>query len=191
MFKKIEDVRYTSNAHDTLYVLFIDDDDNKQEMYIESSGPERDQLESMGVDEETIIENTANFKLQSKRQMNALARSAANDVYQEELDKIKKHKEYLESTIKPLEDKYEELQLNTLKMHSLFYKLEKDSKEKILSINKYVNDNISQEKIEVAIPNLINIIETLNNNKNAIDLVKGSKKFKAKTLIEALYKKLK
>ena len=191
MFKKIEDVRYTNSAHDILYVLFIDDDDNKQEMYIESSGPERNQIESMGIDEETIIENTANFKLQSKRQMNALARSAANDVYQEELDKIKKHKEYLESTIKPLEDKYEELQLNTLKMHSLFYKLEKDSKEKILSINKYVNDNISQEKIEVAIPNLINIIETLNDNKNAIDLVKGSKKFKAKTLIEALYKKLK
>lgn len=184
MFKKIENVRYTNSAHDTLYVLFYDDDDNRQEMYIESSGPERDQLESMGINEETIIENTANFKLQSKRQMNALARSAANDVYQEEINNLKKHKDYLESTIKPLEDK-------TLKMHSLFYKLEKESKDKILSINKYVNNNISQEKIEVAIPNLINIIETLNNNKDAIDLVKGSKKFKAKNLIEALYKKLK
>ena len=61
----------------------------------------------------------------------------------------------------------------------------------MMYINKYVNNNISQEKIEVAIPNLINIIETLNNNKDAIDLVKGSKKFKAKNLIEALYKKLK
>ena len=44
MFKKIEDVRYTNSAHDILYVLFIDDDDNKQEMYIESSGPERDEI---------------------------------------------------------------------------------------------------------------------------------------------------
>ena len=75
-------------------------------------------------------------------------------------------------------------------MHSLFYKLEKESKEKILSINKYVNDNISQEKIEVAIPNLIDIIRTLNNNQDAINLVEGNK-FKAETLIEALYKKLK
>ena len=75
-------------------------------------------------------------------------------------------------------------------MHSLFYKLEKESKDKILSINKYVNDNISQEKIEVAIPNLINIIKTLNTNQDAINLVEGNK-FKAETLIEALYKKLK
>ena len=65
MFKKIENVRYTNSAYDTLYVLFYDDDDNRQEMYIESSGPERDQIESMGINEDTIIENTANFKLQS------------------------------------------------------------------------------------------------------------------------------
>ena len=184
MFKKIESVRYTNSAHDTLYVLFYDDDDNRQEMYIESSGPERDQIESMGIDEDTIIENTANFKLQSKRQLDEIAKNAAKEVYEKELKSLENYKESLETIIKSLK-------IKPLLMHSLFYKLEKESKDKILSINKYVNDNISQEKIEVAIPNLINIIKTLNDNEDAIKMVKGESKFKAKTLIEALHKKLK
>tara|TARA_B100000902_G_C27053021_1_gene785080 strand:+ start:230 stop:784 length:555 start_codon:yes stop_codon:yes gene_type:complete len=184
MFKKIEDVRYNNSAHDTLYVLFIDDDDNRQEMYIEASGPERDQIGSMGIDNETILNNTANYKLQSKRYMDSIAKKAAKDVYKNELSSLENYKESLEIIIKSLK-------IKPLLMHSLFYKLEKESKEKILSINKYVNDNISQEKIEVAIPNLINIIKTLNENQDAINLVKGESKFKAKTLIEALYKKIK
>jgi len=183
MFKKIENVRYTNSAHDTLYVLFYDDDDNRQEMYIEASGPERDQIESMGIDNETILNNTANYKLQSKRYMDSIAKKAAKDVYEKEINSLEKYKESLEHIIKSLK-------IKPLLMHSLFYKLEKESKDKILSINKYVNDNISQEKIEVAIPNLINIIKTLNTNQDAINLVEGNK-FKAETLIEALYKKLK
>jgi hypothetical protein len=105
-------------------------------------------------------------------------------VYEKELKSLENYKESLETIIKSLK-------IKPLLMHSLFYKLEKESKDKILSINKYVNDNISQEKIEVAIPNLINIIKTLNDNEDAIKMVKGESKFKAKTLIEALYKKLK
>jgi len=184
MFKKIEDVRYTNSAHDILYVLFIDDDDNKQEMYIESSGPERDEIASMGIDEDKILDNTANYKLQSKRHLDSIAKAAARDKYENELSSLENYKESLKSEIKSLK-------IKPLLMHSLFYKLEKESKEKILSINKYVNDNISQEKIEVAIPNLIHIIKTLNENQDAINLVKGESKFKAKTLIEALYKKIK
>ena len=69
--------------------------------------------------------------------------------------------------------------------------LEDKDKQKALAVNKYVNDNVTQEKIEIAIPNLISVIQALNENQDAINLVKGESKFKAKTLIEALYKTLK
>ena len=93
MFKKIEDVRYTNSAHDILYVLFIDDDDNKQEMYIESSGPERDEIASMGIDEDKILDNTANYKLQSKRYLDSIAKEAAREEYEKEITSLKNYKE--------------------------------------------------------------------------------------------------
>ena len=40
MFKTVEEVRYTNDQKDTLYVLFTDDDDTLQEMYIEPNGAE-------------------------------------------------------------------------------------------------------------------------------------------------------
>ena len=69
--------------------------------------------------------------------------------------------------------------------------LEDKDKKKLLSLNKYVNDNITQEKIDVAIPNLISVIQALNDNEDAIKIVKGESKFKAETLVEALYKTFK
>ena len=102
MFKKIEDVRYTNSAHDILYVLFIDDDDNKQEMYIESLGPERDEIASMGIDEDKILDNTANYKLQSKRHLDSIAKAAARDKYENELSSLENYKESLKSEIKSL-----------------------------------------------------------------------------------------
>ena len=49
MFKTVEEVRYTNDQKDTLYVLFTDDDDSLQEMYIEPNGTEHKELESLGI----------------------------------------------------------------------------------------------------------------------------------------------
>ena len=58
MFKTVEEVRYTNNEKDTLAVLFTDDNDTLQEMYIPADGPERKELESKGITEEIIVAST-------------------------------------------------------------------------------------------------------------------------------------
>ena len=67
MFKTVEEVRYTNNEKDTLAVLFTDDNDTLQEMYIPADGPERKELESKGITEEIIVASTGEYKRVQKK----------------------------------------------------------------------------------------------------------------------------
>tara|TARA_Y100001937_G_scaffold93524_1_gene126664 strand:+ start:1604 stop:2179 length:576 start_codon:yes stop_codon:yes gene_type:complete len=191
MFKTVEEVRYTNDQKDTLYVLFTDDDDSLQEMYIEPNGTEHKELESLGITENNIVESTGLFKQQTQRELADIAKLAAADVYAEELERLKKERDALKLSVVASNAMVKKQTHETMERYAIQKSLEDKDKKKLLSLNKYVNDNITQEKIDVAIPNLISVIQALNDNKDAIKIVKGESKFKAETLVEALYKTFK
>jgi|GEM_PF-2411082 len=191
MFKTVEEVRYTNDQKDTLYVLFKDDDDTLQEMYIEPNGTEHKELESLGITEEGIVESTGLFKQQTQKELADVARLAAADVYSEEVERLKKERDKLKLSVVASNAMVKKQTHETMERYAIQKSLEDKDKKKLLSLNKYVNDNITQEKIDVAIPNLISVIQALNDNEDAIKIVKGESKFKAETLVEALYKTFK
>ena len=191
MFKTVEEVRYTNDQKDTLYVLFKDDDDTLQEMYIEPNGTEHKELELLGITEEGIVESTGLFKQQTQKELADVARLAAADVYSEEVERLKKERDKLKLSVVASNAMVKKQTHETMERYAIQKSLEDKDKKKLLSLNKYVNDNITQEKIDVAIPNLISVIKALNDNEDAIKIVKGESKFKAETLVEALYKTFK
>jgi len=191
MFKTVEEVRYTNDQKDTLYVLFKDDDDTLQEMYIEPNGTEHKELELLGITEEGIVESTGLFKQQTQKELADVARLAAADVYSEEVERLKKERDKLKLSVVASNAMVKKQTHETMERYAIQKSLEDKDKKKLLSLNKYVNDNITQEKIDVAIPNLISVIQALNDNEDAIKIVKGESKFKAETLVEALYKTFK
>jgi len=191
MFKTVQEVRYTNDQKDTLYVLFTDNDDVVQEMYIEPNGQEHKELEALGITDEKIVDATGMFKQQTQRELADIARLAAANVYKDEIEKLKKERDDLKLANVSSKNMIDNNIAASMRQHALSKDLDRENKNKIVAVNKYVSDNITQEKIEVAIPNIIDVIKTLNNNKDAIDLVKGESKIKAKTLVEALYKTLK
>ena len=191
MFKTVEEVRYTNDQKDTLYVLFTDDDGTTQEMYIEPQSPEHKELESLGITEDGIVESTGMFKQQTQRELADVARMAAADVYADEIERLKQERDQLKLGVVASNAMFKKQTHESMERYVIQKNLEDKSKTRLPALNKYVKDNITQEKVEVAIPNLISVIETLNENADAINLVKGESKIKAKTLIEALYKTLK
>ena len=198
MFKTVEEVRYTNDQKDTLYVLFTDDDDTIQEMYIEPNSTDHKELESLGITEDKIVESTGLFKQQSAKEIADIARLSAADVYAEEraaiiadLEKLKQERDKLKLSVVASNAMVKKQTHETMERYAIQKSLEDKDKKKLLSLNKYVNDNITQEKIDVAIPNLISVIQALNDNEDAIKIVKGESKFKAETLVEALYKTFK
>mgnify|MGYP001468589102 CR=1 FL=1 len=191
MFKTVEEVRYTNDQKDTLYVLFTDDDDSLQEMYIEPNGAEHKELESLGITEDGIVESTGMFKQQTQRELADVARMAAADVYADEIERLKQERDQLKLGVVASNAMFKKQTHESMERYVIQKNLEDKSKTRLPALNKYVKDNITQEKVEVAIPNLISVIQALNENEDAIDLVKGESKIKAKTLIEALYKTLK
>ena len=191
MFKTVEEVRYTNDQKDTLYVLFTDDDGTTQEMYVEPNGAEHKELESLGITEDGIVESTGIFKQQTQRELADVARLAAADVYAEELERLKKERDSLKLGVVASNAMLKKQTHESIERYAIQKNLEDKSKTGLSALNKYVNDNITQEKVEVAIPNLISVIQALNKNQDAIKIVKGESKFKATTLVEALYKTFK
>jgi hypothetical protein len=191
MFKTVEEVRYTNDQKDTLYVLFTDEDNTVQEMYIEPNGTEYKELESLGITEEGILESTGMFKQQTQRELADVARQAAADVYADEIEKLKKERDKLKLGVVASNAMIKKQTHESMERYAVQKSLEANGKKQLSSLNKYVKDNITQEKVEVAIPNLICVIQALNDNQEAIKIVKGESKFKAATLVEALYKTFK
>ena len=191
MFKTVEEVRYTNDQKDTLYVLFTDEDNTVQEMYIEPNGTEYKELESLGITEEGILESTGMFKQQTQRELADVARQAAADVYADEIERLKKERDQLKLGVVASNAMIKKQTHESMERYAVQKSLEANGKKQLSSLNKYVKDNITQEKVEVAIPNLICVIQALNDNQEAIKIVKGESKFKAATLVEALYKTFK
>ena len=191
MFKTVEEVRYTNDQKDTLYVLFTDDDDLLQEMYIEPNGAEHKELESLGITEEGIVDSTGLFKRQSAKELADIAKVAAANVYAEEIERLKQERDKLKLSVVASNAMVKKQTHESMERYAVQKSLEATGKKQLSSLNKYVNDNITQEKVEVAVPNLISVIQALNENEDAIKIVKGESKFKATTLVEALYKTFK
>ena len=100
MFKTVEEVRYTNNEKDTLSVLFTDDDDTLQQMYIPVDGPERKELESMGITEEIIIASTGEYKRVQKRAIDNIIKNTYKDELESAEKKAKREHEKIDKFYK-------------------------------------------------------------------------------------------
>ena len=209
MFKEVLEVRYTNEEQDTLLVLFNDDDNNTQEMYIEVDGADHKVLMDMGITNEAIAEQTAEWKRTSLSNIVNVAKLAASDIYNKE---IAKHKAEIEKLkLKALQAKAyqktaedaaldakqkvlvikaevqrstDQIKKQSLTSHALDQKIQNESMDKIRAINKYVAENLGNEKLEVAVANMKRAIQTLNDNEEAIAIAGNGKKYK--TLLGAL-----
>lgn len=216
MFKEVQEVRYTNEAQDTLYILFNDDDGNTQEMYIENGGADHKALMELGVTDEQIIEQTAEWKKSAARDIANIAKKAAYDVYGEEVERLKadamKAKSAtlmanqdvlrIQAKARMLQERNEEMRLQALQSkviaekelqdkkqealatHALDQKLQTDSTDKIRAVNKYVAEQLGNEKLEVAVANLKAAVKALNDNEDAIKIAGNGKNYK--TLLGAL-----
>ena len=143
MFKTVEEVRYTNDQKDTLYVLFTDDDDTLQEMYIEPNGAEHKEIESLGITEDNIVESTGIFKQQTQRELADVARQAAADVYADEIEKLKKERDDLKLANVSSKNMIDNNRTLAMRQHAMSKSLDKENKNKIVAVNKYVSDNLS------------------------------------------------
>ena len=91
MFKTVEEVRYTNNEKDTLAILFTDDDDTLQQMYIPADGPERKELESKGITEEIIIASTGEYKRSQKKAIDDIIKVSYKEELEAEYKKLQKY----------------------------------------------------------------------------------------------------
>jgi len=181
MFKEVQEVRYTNETQDTLYVLFNDDDGNTQEMYIENGGADHKALMELGVTDEQIVEQTAEWKKSAARDIISLAKAAAYEEYGEEVERLK-HEALKARAAK----KAEMVRSNesAVTAYALDQKLQSESLDKIRSVNKYVAEQLGNEKLEVAVANLKAAVKALNDNEEAIAIAGNGKKYK--TLLGAL-----
>jgi hypothetical protein len=167
MYQNILEARYTNAAQDTIYVLHETEADGVMEEYIEPGSNEHNALVEAGWDHEKLLDMTADFKREQAKTITDIAVQYAADQYKESLALHKK---------------------KATAAHALQKKLEKQAPEKIRAINKYVVDNMTSEKLDVAIDNLITFLETINENEEAIELIKKKtgKNIKPKTALDAL-----
>lgn len=174
MYHNILEARYTNDSQDTIYVLHETEADGVMEEYIEPGSNEHNALVEAGWDHEKLLDITAEYKRQQSATLYEVAKQAAVDAY--------------EAEIKMQKSALSEIQKKASLAHVLHKKIEKGAAEKIRAINKYVIDNTTSEKLDVAIDNFITFAKTINENEEAIELIKKKtgKNIKPKTALDAL-----
>ena len=174
MYQNILEARYTNDAQDTIYVLHETEADGVMEEYIEPGSNEHNALVEAGWDHEKLLDMTAVFKREQAATIYEVAKQAAADAYEAEMEVQK-------SALDAIKKK-------ASAAHALQKKIEKEAPEKIRAINKYVVDNTTSEKLDVAIDNFITFVKTINENEEAIELIKKKtgKNIKPKTALDAL-----
>ena len=114
MYNDVVEARYTSEQQDNILVLYNTDEDGVIEECIEVGSIQYKQLTEAGWDKDKIIDCTANFKRQQVRAVRENLKIAARDVYEIELNYIKRElsilrKQLLEAQILTKQRKEEAL----------------------------------------------------------------------------------
>lgn len=106
----------------------------------------------------------------------------------EQLEKSRRRVLESEALVTQKKEQFEEYQKKSLEAHAVVKKIENEAPEKIRSINKYVNDNLTTEKLDIALENFLVFVKTVNENQEAIDILvnKTGKKVKPKTVLDAV-----
>jgi len=188
MYNDVVEARYTSEQQDNILVLYNTDEDGVIEECIEVGSIQYKQLTEAGWDKDKIIDCTANFKRQQVRAVRENLKIAARDVYEIELNYIKRElsilrKQLLEAQILTKQRKEE-----ALKRLTYLNKLEADFSDKVKSMNAFMSKTIPTDDINYTLTNIIEFFKVFNTNEEALNIVqnKSDKTKKSKSLLAAL-----
>jgi 6-phosphogluconate dehydrogenase len=188
MYNDVVEARYTSEQQDNILVLYNTDEDGVIEECIEVGSIQHKQLTEAGWDKDKIIDFTANFKRQQVRAVRENLKIAARDVYEVELNYIKRElailrKQLLEAQILTKQRKEE-----ALKRLTYLNKLEADFSDKVKSMNTFMSKTIPTDDVNYTLNNIIEFFKVFNTNEEALNIVqnKSDKTKNSKSLLAAL-----
>ena len=188
MYNDVVEARYTSEQQDNILVLYNTDEDGVIEECIEVGSIQYKQLTEAGWDKDKIIDCTANFKRQQVRAVRENLKIAARDVYEIELNYIKRElsilrKQLLEAQILTKQRKEE-----ALKRLTYLNKLEADFSDKVKSMNTFMSKTIPTDDLEYSLTNIIEFLKVMNTSDEALKIIKNKsdKTKNSKSLLTAL-----
>lgn len=215
MYKNIIEARYTNDQQDTILVLHQSEEDGIIEEYIQPDTLQHKALEALGWTDEKILDTTAEFKRQQMASVVEVAKTAAADLYQGEVDRYQaevdrwqKHslearvhaereRERMEDWKKKAiaaqlhtENVIKDLQKKVVMHESLSKKRDGQINEQIAKINSFITSGVSTEDLEKSVKDVVEFLTVINNQENIVEMVKkmSDKKTTAKTVVGVLNK---
>lgn len=215
MYKDIIEARYTNDQQNTILVLHQSEEDGIIEEYIQPDTLQHKALEALGWTDEKILDTTAEFKRQQMASVVEVAKTAAADLYQGEVDRYQaevdrwqKHslearvhaereRERMEDWKKKAiaaqlhtENVIKDLQKKVVMHESLSKKRDGQINEQIAKINSFITSGVSTEDLEKSVKDVVEFLTVINNQENIVEMVKkmSDKKTTAKTVVGVLNK---
>lgn len=215
MYKDIIEARYTNDQQDTILMLHQSEEDGIIEEYIQPDTLQHKALKDLGWTDDKILDTTAEFKRQQMASIVEVAKTAAADLYQGEVDRYQaevdrwqKHslearvhaereRERMEDWKKKAiaaqlhtENVIKELQKKVVMHESLSKKRDGQINDQITKINSFITSGVSTEDMEKSIKDIVEFLTVVNNQENVVEMVKkmSDKKTTAKTVVGVLNK---
>ena len=208
MYRDIIEARYTNDQQDTILVLHSTEEDGIIEEYIQPDTVQHKALVDLGWSEEKIVDTTAEFKRQQMASVVEVAKTAAADLYQGEVDRWQKHslearvhaereREKMEEWKKKAiaaqlhtENVIKDLQKKVVMHEALVKKRDGQINEQITKINSFITSGVSTEDMEKSVKDVVEFLTVVNNQENVVEMLKkmSDKKTTAKTAVGVLNK---
>lgn len=99
MYKDIIEARYTNDRQDTILVLHQSEEDGIIEEYIQPDTVQHKALKDLGWTDDKILDTTAEFKRQQMASVVEVAKTAAADLYQGEVDRCQAEAERYQAEV--------------------------------------------------------------------------------------------
>lgn len=99
MYRDIIEARYTNDQQDTILVLHSTEEDGIIEEYIQPDTVQYKALVDLGWSEEKIVDTTAEFKRQQMASVVEVAKTAAADLYQGEVERCREEAERYQAEV--------------------------------------------------------------------------------------------
>jgi len=207
--REVLSARFTNREQTIIEAIYNDNSNEDPPFAIIIEAKEDDHeykmLNEMGWNEEKIIDCTAEYKKQAINTMNNIAKTQAGDVYKEELARLQSHVLRNKSLVlqnKALLEKQKadilmghatirDIKQKAMAAKAMENKIEKEIPKKIESANSFVNNSIDENKLSESFDKIITFLKTVNENKEAIEILKQkskAKNIKPKTVTEVLFK---
>lgn len=215
MYRDIIEARYTNDQQDTILVLHSTEEDGIIEEYIQPDTVQYKALVDLGWSEEKIVDTTAEFKRQQMASVVEAAKTAAADVYKEEIKRhqaeaersqrhslearvhAERERERMEDWKKKAiaaqlhtENVIKDLQKKVVMHEALVKKRDGQINEQITKINSFITSGVSTEDMEKSVKDVVEFLTVVNNQENVVEMLKkmSDKKTTAKTAVGVLNK---